>query len=168
MTGTLAASPWTTWGIAAAATAGVILRPFAWPEFVWAGTGAALLVLLGLLSVPEALGGVAKSTDVYLFLLGMMLLAEVARQKGLFDWLAAKAAGLAKGSATRLFTLVFAVGTVITAFLSNDATAVVLTPVVAAVARTAKAEQPLPYLLTCAFIATPPASCCPSPIRPTS
>ena len=34
--GALAASPWAIWGIAAAATAGVILRPFAWPEFVWA------------------------------------------------------------------------------------------------------------------------------------
>ena len=153
MTGTLAASPWTTWGIAAAATAGVILRPFAWPEFISAGVGAVLLVLLGLLSVPEALGGVARGADVYLFLLGMMLLAEIARQNGLFDWLAARAAGLAKGSATRLFTLVFAVGTIVTVFLSNDATAVVLTPAVAAVARAAKAEQPLPYLLACAFVA---------------
>ncbi len=153
MTGTLAASPWATWGIAAAATAGVILRPFAWPEFVWAGAGAVLLVLLGLLPVPDALGGVAKGTDVYLFLLGMMLLAAVARQEGLFDWLAAEAAVLARGSATRLFTLVFCVGTVVTVFLSNDATAVVLTPAVAAVARAAKAEQPLPYLLTCAFVA---------------
>ena len=38
-------------------------------------------------------------------------------------------------------------------FLSNDATAVVLTPAVAAAVRAAKAEQPLPYLLICAFIA---------------
>ena len=153
MTGALAASPWTTWGIAAAATAGVIFRPFSWPEFVWAGAGALLLVLLGLLSLPDALSGVLKGTDVYLFLVGMMLLAEVARQEGLFDWLAAKAAGLAKGSATRLFTLVFCVGTVVTAFLSNDATAVVLTPAVAAVVKAAKADKPLPYLFICAFIA---------------
>ncbi len=151
--GALAASPWATWGIAAVATAGVIIRPFSWPEFVWAASGAILLVLLGLLSVPDALSGVLKGTDVYLFLVGMMLLAEVARLEGLFDWLAAKAAVLAKGSATRLFTLVFAVGTVVTAFLSNDATAVVLTPAVAAVVKTAKAEQPLPYLFICAFIA---------------
>ena len=153
MTDALGAPSWTTWGIAAVATAGVILRPFAWPEFVWAGAGAVLLVLLGLLSVPDALGGVAKGTDVYLFLLGMMLLAEVARQEGLFDWLAAEAAVLARGSAARLFTLVFAVGTVVTVFLSNDATAVVLTPAVAAMARAAKAEQPLPFLLACAFVA---------------
>jgi len=45
------------------------------------------------------------------------------------------------------------VGTVVTAFLSNDATAVVLTPAVAAVAKTADAKQPLPYLFICAFIA---------------
>ncbi len=153
MMGALAASPWTTWGIAAAATAGVIFRPFSWPEFVWAVTGAVLLVLLRLLSVPDAIAGVAKGTDVYLFLVGMMLLAELAREEGLFDWLAAKAARLAKGSSTRLFTLVFLVGTVVTTFLSNDATAVVLTPAVAAVVKTVKAREPLPYLLICAFIA---------------
>ncbi len=151
--GALAASPWTIWGIAAAATAGVIVRPFAWPEFIWAVAGAALLVLLGLLSFPDALTGIRKGTDVYLFLTGMMLLSELAREHGLFDWLAAKAARLARGSATRLFTLIFAVGTVVTAFLSNDATAVVLTPAVAAVVRAAQAKQPLPYLLICAVIA---------------
>jgi arsenical pump membrane protein len=52
-----------------------------------------------------------------------------------------------------LFGLVFAVGTVVTVFLSNDATAVVLTPAVAAVVRTAKVKHSLPYLLICAFIA---------------
>jgi arsenical pump membrane protein len=150
---TLAASPWVTWGIAAAATAGVIIRPFAWPEFVWAVAGAVLLVALGLLPVADAASGIAKGTDVYLFLIGMMLLAELARQEGLFDWLAAKAAVMARGSALRLFTLVFVVGTIVTIFLSNDATAVVLTPAVAAVAKAAKVEEKLPYLFVCAFIA---------------
>ena len=149
----LLASPWSIWGIAGLATAGVIARPFSWPEFVWAGGGAVLLLALGLLSPAEGLAGVAKGTDVYLFLVGMMLLSELARQEGLFEWLAARAAGVAKGSATRLFTLVFAVGTVVTVFLSNDATAVVLTPAVAAVVKTAKVKRPLPYLLICAFIA---------------
>ena len=149
----LLASPWSIWGIAGLATAGVIARPFSWPEFVWAGGGAVLLLALGLLSPAEGLAGVAKGTDVYLFLVGMMLLSELARQEGLFEWLAARAAGLAKGSATRLFTLVFAVGIVVTVFLSNDATAVVLTPAVAAVVKTAKVKRPLPYLLICAFIA---------------
>jgi arsenical pump membrane protein len=147
------ASPWTTWSIVGLAAVGVIVRPFAWPEFVWAGVGAVLLVALGQLSAMDALAGIAKGTDVYLFLIGMMLLAELARREGLFDWLAARAARLASGSASRLFTLVFGVGTVVTVFLSNDATAVVLTPAVAAVVKAAEAREPLPYLLTCAFIA---------------
>jgi len=151
--GALAASSWTVWAIAAVATAGVIFRPFFWPEFIWAIAGALLLLVLGLLSPSEALTGAAKGTDVYLFLIGMMLLSELARQEGLFDWLAAKAAGHARGSATRLFSLVFAVGTIVTVFLSNDATAVVLTPAVAAVVKAAKAKNPLPYLFICAFIA---------------
>ena len=47
----------------------------------------------------------------------------------------------------------FWVGTLVTVLLSNDATAVVLTPAVAAVVRAAEAKQPLPYLFACAFIA---------------
>ncbi len=145
--------PWLVWGIAAAATAGVIVRPFASPEWAWALLGAALLVVLGLLPPGSALQGVLRGTDVYLFLIGMMVLAELARQEGLFNWLAAWAASFSRGSAGRLFTMVYGVGTLITVFLSNDATAVVLTPAVAAVTRAAEVRTPLPYLLVCAFIA---------------
>jgi arsenical pump membrane protein len=141
------------WIIAALAVAGVIIRPFNTIEFVWAVGGATLLVALRLIAPSTALAGIAKGTDVYLFLTGMMLLAEIARSEGLFDWLAALATQHAHGSPHRLFLLIYVVGTVVTIFLSNDATAVVLTPAVAAAVRTAKAEQPLPYLLICAFVA---------------
>jgi arsenical pump membrane protein len=142
-----------TWGIAAVATGGVILRPWRLPEAVWPVAGAALLVATGLLPPSDAWRGITTGGDVYLFLIGMMLLAEVARTEGLFDWLARRAARLARGSAARLFDLVYLVGTVVTVFLSNDATAVVLTPAIAAAARTVRAERPLPYLFVCAFIA---------------
>lgn len=142
-----------TLAISALAIAGMLWRPWRLPEAVWAVAGAVVLVAAGLLSPAEAWRGVAKGTDVYLFLAGMMLLAEAARREGLFDWLASLAANQARGSATRLFALIYLVGILVTAFLSNDATAVVLTPAVASVARTAKAEKPLPYLLVCAFIA---------------
>jgi arsenical pump membrane protein len=139
--------------IAALAAAGVILRPFNLAEAVWAVAGAALLVALRLISIPDALTGAAKGGDVYLFLFGMMLLAEIAREEGLFDWLAAVATCHAGGSPRRLFLLTYGVGTVVTIFLSNDATAVVLTPAVAAAVKAANAKEPLPYLLICAFIA---------------
>ena len=142
-----------TWAIAALATLGVIVRPFSWPEAIWAVLGAGALVALGLLAPATAWDGVLKGTDVYLFLVGMMLMSEVARKEGLFDWLASIAVRAAKGSATRLFTLVYLVGTVVTVFLSNDACAVVLTPAVYAATKAAKVENPLPYLFICAFIA---------------
>jgi arsenical pump membrane protein len=140
------------WAIAVLATAGVIVRPWRLPEAIWAVLGAATLVAFGLLPWRDALAGVGKGLDVYLFLAGMMLLAELARQEGLFDWLASFAVEHARGSPQRLFMLVYAVGTVVTVFLSNDATAVVLTPAVYAATRAAGAT-PLPYLLACAFIA---------------
>ncbi|KQU33968.1 arsenic transporter [Methylobacterium sp. Leaf94] len=142
-----------TWAIAAVATLGVITRPFSWPEAIWAVLGAAALVVFGLMPAGTAWEGVLKGTDVYLFLVGMMLMSEVARKEGLFDWLAGIAVRAAKGSATRLFTLIYVVGTVVTVFLSNDACAVVLTPAVYAATKAAKVENPLPYLLICAFIA---------------
>ena len=142
-----------TWAIAALATLGVITRPFSWPEAVWAVLGAAALVVFGLMPAGTAWEGVLKGTDVYLFLVGMMLMSEVARKEGLFDWLAGIAVRAARGSATRLFTLIYGVGTVVTVFLSNDACAVVLTPAVYAATKAARVENPLPYLFICAFIA---------------
>ena len=142
-----------TWVITFLAIAGVIIRPFKIPEAIWAASGAVILVVLQLISPTEAFLGITKGTDVYLFLIGMMLLAETAREEKLFDWLAAHATQMAKGSSTRLFLLIYLVGVVVTTFLSNDATAVVLTPAVAAAVKAAKVEKPLPYLLICAFIA---------------
>jgi arsenical pump membrane protein len=141
------------WAISAIAVAGVIVRPFGGPEWVFATAGALVLLVFGLIAPAAALAGVASGVDVYLFLAGMMLLAEVARREGLFDYLAAHAARSARGSPKRLFTLVYLVGVLVTVFLSNDATAVVLTPAVAAVARAAGAATPMPYLLICAFVA---------------
>ena len=70
----------------------------------------------------KTIAAAGRGTDVYLFLVGMMLLSEVARQEGLFDFLARLAVGWSAGSRTRLFFIVYAVGTVVTAFMSNDAT----------------------------------------------
>lgn len=141
------------WLIAIITTAFIIIRPFKLPEAIWAVCGAFILFITQLITPAETYKGISKGTDVYLFLTGMMLLAETAREEKLFDWLAALATRYAKGSAARLFIMIYLVGTIVTIFLSNDATAVVLTPAVAAAMKTAKVKQPLPYLFICAFIA---------------
>jgi len=110
------------------------------------------MLIFGLISPGRARLAAGQGTDVYLFLTGMMLLSELARREGVFDWLAARAGAAAHGSPRRLFALVYLVGILVTVFLSNDATAVVLTPAVLAAARRARVA-PLPYLFACAFIA---------------
>jgi arsenical pump membrane protein len=130
----------------------MLIRPRNIPEVYWVGGGVVLLILMRLVSWQLAVRAAGKALDVCFFLIGMMLLSELAREHGVFDWLSSVAVRRANGSCSRLFALVYAVGTVVTIFMSNDATAVVLTPAILAAVRKAKVE-PLPYLFVCAFIA---------------
>jgi arsenical pump membrane protein len=130
----------------------MLIRPRGIQEVYWIGGGVLLLLALGLVPVRLAGRAVGEGLDVYLFLAGMMMLSELAREQGVFDWLSSAAIRGAHGSCARLFTLVYALGTVVTVLLSNDATAVVLTPAILAAVRKAKVT-PLPYLFACALIA---------------
>jgi arsenical pump membrane protein len=130
----------------------MLIRPRNIPEVYWAGAGAVLLVLFRLITVRLAGQAIAKGADVYFFLIGMMLLSALARDNGVFDWVASESIELARGSCSRLFALVYGFGTIVTVCMSNDATAVVLTPAVLAAVRRSKA-QPLPFLFACAMIA---------------
>jgi arsenical pump membrane protein len=140
------------WSIAALSIVLMLLRPFRLPEVIWAAGGAILLCILKLIPLSLAGTAIAEGLDVYLFLTGMMLLSELARDHGVFDWMSNIAVRQARGSSIHLFTLIYAVGAIVTIFMSNDATAVVLTPAVLTAVKRAKA-QPMPYLLACAFIA---------------
>jgi arsenical pump membrane protein len=130
----------------------MLVRPRGIPEVWWISGGALLLIALRLIPVRLAGRAIAEGSDVYLFLTGMMLLSELAREQGVFDWVASVAVRGARGSCSRLFLLVYGVGTLVTIFMSNDATAVVLTPAILTAVRKAKVT-PLPYLFVCALIA---------------
>jgi arsenical pump membrane protein len=129
----------------------MLIRPRNIPEVYWISAGVLLLVLR-LVSLRLVGRAAAKATDVCLFLIGMMLLSELAREHGVFDWLSSFAVRRANGSCSKLFALVYGVGTIVTVFMSNDATAVVLTPAILSAVRKAKIK-PLPYLFVCAMIA---------------
>ncbi len=140
------------WVISMASIVLMLARPRGLPEYLWIGCGALLLVMTRLLPLARAVHAVREGVDVYLFLTGMMLLAELAREERVFDWVADIAVRHARGSSSRLFLWIYMTGTIVTALLSNDATAVVLTPAVLAAVRRAKVD-PKPHLLACALIA---------------
>jgi arsenical pump membrane protein len=131
---------------------GIMTRPFRWNEAIIAMVGGAVLLLLGLITPADAFLTLIRDWNTFLFFLGMMGLSALAEAAGLFDWLAVQAARLAGRSAARLFLNVFLLGTLISMVLSNDATALILTPIVYVLVT--KLRLPvLPYLFACTFIA---------------
>jgi arsenical pump membrane protein len=130
----------------------MLIRPRNTPEVYWIAGGVVLLLLFRLVSFALAARAVLEAMDVCLFLIGMMLLSELARKHGVFDWVSSVAVRGSNGSCVRLFALVYAAGTLVTIFMSNDATAVVLTPAILAAVRRAQV-RPLPHLFACALIA---------------
>lgn len=132
--------------------AGIMTRPFRWSEARIAMAGAGTLLILGLIRPTDAFVTLLHDWNTFLFFLGMMGLSALAETAGLFDWLATLAARFARESAARLFLNVFLLGTLITMIFSNDATALILTPVVYVLVT--KLRLPvLPYLFACTFIA---------------
>ncbi|MCC7367413.1 MAG: arsenic transporter [Chloroflexi bacterium] len=139
-------------GVAVVTLALILLRPRGLPELYAALGGAAATLLLGLVTPSDAVQAVAGSWNVFLFFIGLMVSSFTAERAGVFDVAAGLVARLAGGSARRLLVWVYLLGVLVTAFLSNDATALLLTPVVFTLARRLELP-PLPYAYACALSA---------------
>lgn len=129
-----------------------IVRPRGLPEWAAALAGAVLVLVLGLVGIADAARAVAGDWNVLLFFVGMTGLAAVAERSGFFDRTGELALRLAAGSGLRLLVAIVGLGTLIAAVLSNDATALILTPVVYTLVVGLGVEA-LPYVLACTFIA---------------
>jgi arsenical pump membrane protein len=127
-------------------------RPFRWNEATIAMAGGAILLILGLIAPIDALETLSADWNTFLFFLGMMGIAALAEIAGLFDWLAAYAAKFARQRAALLFLNVFLLGSFISMIFSNDATALILTPVVYVLVTKLRLPA-LPFLFACTFIA---------------
>lgn len=138
----------------------VVVRPKPLNEATAAAIGAVLMVAAGQVSPPQTLEVLRGNINVLLFFLGLMVVSAVAEQAGFFQWGATKAVRLARGNGRALYFIVFLLGTAITAFLSNDATALVLTPVIYALAMQLRVN-PLPFMFATGFIANTASSLLP-------
>ncbi|MDQ6710090.1 MAG: SLC13 family permease [Candidatus Dormibacteraeota bacterium] len=130
----------------------VVTRPKKLSEAISAGAGALLMIVTFTVPLPAAVQAIVAQWNVFLFFFGMMLIAAIADLAGFFDWAGTLAAALSRGSGRLLLLNVFLVGTLISTFLSNDATALILTPVVYAIV-TRLGLPVLPYLFATTFIA---------------
>ena len=130
----------------------IIIRPYRIPESIAAAVGAALMLLGGFVGLHEAWSVISAQWNLYGFFLGLMAVSALADQAGIFDMLALQAGRWARGRALRLYVAIFAIGVLITAFLSNDASALILTPIVYALVTRLRLPV-MPFMFACTFIA---------------
>ena len=111
-----------------------------------------LCVATGLLPVADAAANVERIAPLLLFLASVIVLASLARDALVFDVLATRVAILGRGRYALLFVLCVAFASATTILLNLDTTAILLTPVLLALAaRTGIA--PLPLAMTTIWLA---------------
>ncbi|MEV0017313.1 SLC13 family permease [Streptomyces tendae] len=129
-----------------------VLRPRGLPEAVAAVPAAVLVVALGTVSPHRAWEQTRTLLPVVAFLALVLMLAYLCAKEGLFEAVGAAVARRCGGSPRRLLAGVFGVACAVTAVLSLDATAVLLTPVVLATASRAGARA-RPHVYATAHLA---------------
>jgi len=130
----------------------VVIRPRRWNDAWWTTLAAAAMLAFGLVTPHEAIGSVLAAKSALLFLLSLLALSLLVGKSGFFDWAAIRCARMAQGDAHRLYRNVFIAGAIVTAVLSLDTTAVMLTPVLLVMVKRLKVPA-APYVVLCAFVA---------------
>ena len=112
--------------------------------------GASLLIVFGVITQDEAVGhGSAEGYIDYNtigLLLGMMILVTIIKQTGLFEYIAIKQAKMAKGCSNRIFISFMVITAVLSAFLDNVTTIIVMVPVTLNICRVL-GVSPVPYVI---------------------
>jgi arsenical pump membrane protein len=111
-----------------------------------------LCVLTGLLPAAQAEDNLWRIAPLLLFLGSVIVLAKLARQAKVFDVIATRMAIVGRGNYAALFLLCVAFASVTTIFLNLDTTAVLLTPVMLALAPRARIAA-LPLAMTTIWLA---------------
>jgi arsenical pump membrane protein len=96
------------------------------------------MLILGIVTPRDALGAILAGKNALLSLLSLLALSLLVGKSGFFDWAAIRCARAAKQDAHSLYRNAFVAGAIITAILSLDTTAVMLTPILLALVKRLK------------------------------
>jgi Na+/H+ antiporter NhaD/arsenite permease-like protein len=89
--------------------------------------GGILMIILGVLSQEEAFHAI--DWNVIFLLAGMMIIANVLRETGVFQWIAVKAVVWGKGDPFRIIVMLAIVTAITSALLDNVTIVILLAPV---------------------------------------
>jgi Na+/H+ antiporter NhaD/arsenite permease-like protein len=105
--------------------------------------GAGVMIVVGVLDQEEAIHGIDWNTIG--LLTGMMILVSISRRSGMFQYLAVKSAQLAKAHPAGILFILQITTAVLSAFLDNVTTVLLIVPVTLAICNTLKVPA-YPYL----------------------
>ncbi|HLC16578.1 MAG TPA: ArsB/NhaD family transporter [Thermodesulfovibrionia bacterium] len=120
---------------------------------------AALMLILKILTQHEAfhiaeiehrLVELGVDWNVIFLLISMMVIINLMRPTGIFEFIAIKSAKLGKGDPIRIMVIFAIVVAILSALLDNVTTVLLITPVTFLIADALEID-PIPYLLVCAF-----------------
>lgn len=114
--------------------------------------GASLMLLNKVLDQHEAFHMEEFGVDwnVIILLISMMLIISMMRPTGIFEYIAIKSAKLGKGEPVRILVIFSVVTAVLSAFLDNVTTVLLIVPVTILIADSLDVD-PMPYLISCAL-----------------
>ena len=107
--------------------------------------GALLLILTGILSVESSFSYVDLNTIGVL--LGMMLFVAIVKNSGIFEYIAIKTAKAAKGRPWAIMATFMLITAVLSAFLDNVTTVLLIGPMTLAITNMLKVD-PIPFFMT--------------------
>jgi Na+/H+ antiporter NhaD/arsenite permease-like protein len=109
--------------------------------------GAVIVIGLGLIDQHEAFSQDVVDFNVIFLLAGMMIIANILGKTGIFQWLAVEAVRRAEGRPYRLMVLISLITAVVSMFLDNVTTVVLMTPVTFFIAERL-GMSPVPFLIS--------------------
>ena len=108
-------------------------------------TGAILLILTGVLNVESAFSYVDINTLGVL--VGMMLFVTIVKSSGIFEYIAIRAAKIAKGRPWAIMAMFMVITALLSAFLDNVTTVLLIGPMTLAITNMLKVN-PVPFFLS--------------------
>lgn len=114
--------------------------------------GAGLMLILKIIDQHEAFHVEELGIDwnVIFLLISMMVIINLMRPTGVFEYIAIKSAKLGRGEPFRIMAIFAIVTAVLSAFLDNVTTVLLITPVTLLIADALEVD-PIPYLISCAL-----------------